>query len=270
MSPEEVAAAFSQWRWISPDAVVTRTPGWTLVRNPDHFAERLEVVEIDPAGDPQTVVQEVLTAAAATGLPWVNVWLRMDTPEQYADLLAAAGGTAEETLDLLALELTAAAPDLQPSAGSELRWVRDLVTTRDAEDVQVSVFGGSLRDDEDLAEAAEDHAAALRAGEGGSLVAYLDGRPVGTGAVTYAAGPTGPVARLWGGAVLPEARRRGVYTDLLLARLRDAADRGATLALVRGRVDTSAPILRRAGFTVVGRERSVRVPLPPSWAVVPA
>lgn len=139
--------------------------------------------------------------------------------------------------------------------------VRDLETTRDAETIEVSVFGGSRQSEDALAKDAREHARGLAAGEGGILLAHLDGAPVGAGAVTYAPGPPGPVARLWGGAVLPEARRRGIYTDLLLARLHDATSRGGVLALVKGRIDTSAPILARAGFVRHGSERSIRVPL---------
>jgi hypothetical protein len=36
---------------------------------------------------------------------------------------------------------------------------------------------------------------------------------------------------------------------------------GAAMALVKGRVETSGPILRRAGFTAYGQEVVYRVPL---------
>jgi GNAT superfamily N-acetyltransferase len=65
-----------------------------------------------------------------------------------------------------------------------------------------------------------------------------------------------PDARLWGGGVVPEARGRGAYRAVLDARLRYAVDHGATLALVKGRVETSGPILRRAGFAAYGQERA--------------
>jgi hypothetical protein len=39
------------------------------------------------------------------------------------------------------------------------------------------------------------------------------------------------------------------------ARAAWASEQGATTALVKGRVDTSAPILGRAGFTAYGEER---------------
>jgi GNAT superfamily N-acetyltransferase len=69
------------------------------------------------------------------------------------------------------------------------------------------------------------------------------------------------VARLWGGAVLEAARGQGVYRALLAARLKYGVAHGATMGLVKGRVDTSGPILREAGFAAYGQEISYRVPL---------
>ena len=89
------------------------------------------------------------------------------------------------------------------------------------------------------------------------IVAYVAGRPAGTGGVTMADG----VARLWGGAVVESARGQGVYRAVLAARLAYAAAHGATMALVKGRIETSGPILRRAGFTAYGQEVIYRVPL---------
>ena len=71
----------------------------------------------------------------------------------------------------------------------------------------------------------------------------------------------GPAARLWGGAVRLEARGRGVYRALLATRLAEGAAHGCTMALVKGRVETSGPVLRRAGFEVHGQERLRRLRL---------
>ena len=89
------------------------------------------------------------------------------------------------------------------------------------------------------------------------VVAYSGGEPVGSGGIAMADG----VARLWGGAVRQEARRQGVYRAILAARLRYGAAHGATMALVKGRIETSAPILRQAGFAAYGQEIMYRVPL---------
>jgi GNAT superfamily N-acetyltransferase len=73
--------------------------------------------------------------------------------------------------------------------------------------------------------------------------AYADGRPVGFGrAVDMEDG-----VALMGGAVLPEARGRGVYRALVHARWRHAVARGTPLLVVQaGRM--SAPVLDGLGF----------------------
>jgi len=88
-------------------------------------------------------------------------------------------------------------------------------------------------------------------------LARLDGDPVSTGGCTVVDG----VARLWGGATLESARHRGAYRAVLGLRLALAQQYGATLAMVKGRADTSAPILRRSGFTEYGEERIYQLPV---------
>lgn len=74
-------------------------------------------------------------------------------------------------------------------------------------------------------------------------------------------GLVGEVARLWGAGTRTAFRGRGAYRLVLAERLRLAAAQGATLALVKGKVDTSGPILRRAGFAAYGEERAYRLDL---------
>jgi len=118
-------------------------------------------------------------------------------------------------------------------------------------------FGGALPPDGQIEANAAKDAATVPAGEGGMLVAYVDGVPSGSGGVTMADG----VARLWGGVVVPSARGQGVYRAVLDARLSYAVAHGATMALVKGKIDTSAPILRRAGFAAYGQEPVYDIPL---------
>ena len=51
---------------------------------------------------------------------------------------------------------------------------------------------------------------------------YIDGEPVGFGRAVFAPA----AALLLGGAVLPEARGRGVYTSLVHARWHETVERG--------------------------------------------
>ena len=84
----------------------------------------------------------------------------------------------------------------------------------------------------------------------GCFVGYWNETPAGAGGYTLA----GPVARLWGAAVVPAFRGRGIYRALVRARLAEAAPRGAALALVHAE-PTSSPILRRLGFGVYGQKQ---------------
>jgi hypothetical protein len=61
--------------------------------------------------------------------------------------------------------------------------------------------------------------------------------------------------------VVPAARGQGVYRAVLDARLSYAVTHGATIALVKGNVATSGPILRKAGFTSFGQEPIYDIPL---------
>jgi GNAT superfamily N-acetyltransferase len=153
--------------------------------------------------------------------------VRLDSPWGVRELLVARGAAVEETLDVLALSLTGGASALAAQALAA------------------------------QALAAQALAAQALAAPGGTVVAYSDGVPVGSGGVTMADG----VARLWGGGVVPSARGRGVYRAVLAARLEYATAHGATMALVKGRVETSGPILRRAGFAAYGQELIYKVPL---------
>jgi hypothetical protein len=66
---------------------------------------------------------------------------------------------------------------------------------------------------------------------------------------------TGKTARLWGAGTLPEHRGRGAYRALVMERCRHAHALGATLALTKVNIASSAPILRNAGLHPVASER---------------
>jgi GNAT superfamily N-acetyltransferase len=76
--------------------------------------------------------------------------------------------------------------------------------------------------------------------------AYLDDRPVGSGWMELPA-PGGDFGELHGGAVLPELRGRGIYSDLYHARVTEARRRGIEFFAVDA-APMSRPILERKGF----------------------
>lgn len=262
LSADNVVAASNAWAWIPDNATTAATPEYLLVRFPDYFDHPLELLRFNPAEESgpalATAVDLVLDRAREFGLPDLYWWVKLDSPRDVIDLLLARGGAVDETLDVLAVDLRAGVPELLPPVSEvTLRWATEVATHRHGTEVGVAVFGGSMPPEERLAQEAKRDSDTVRAGDGGMVVAYVDGAPVGSAGIAMADG----VARLWGGAVLETARGQGVYRALLGARLKYGASHGATMGLVKGRVDTSGPILRQAGFAAYGQEISYRVPL---------
>ena len=264
LSASSVAAASSAWVWIPDNATVVETDEYTILRLPDYFDYQLSVTGFRPAGAdgvdgaPGEAVDRVLDRARSFGLPEVRWQVRLEDPEGLADELTARGATVAVLVDVLASELKDSAPRLPPPAVNvSIRWATDFETSHDGSAVGVTGFGGALPPNDQIVQNAARDAAAVLAGEGGMLVAYVDGLPTGSGGVTLVDG----VARLWGGVVVPSARGQGVYRAMLEARLGYAVTHGARMALVKGNVATSGPILQKAGFTVFGQEPIYSVPL---------
>lgn len=265
-SRDRVLAASAAWVFVPAGAPRAEADEYLLVRHPD-WAERPVQVARTHAGRPiAELVDEVLARArpmvdpsvpASAEVAW---WVRLDAPDGLEQALVARGARLDETVDVLARTLADAGEDeprLEPAVDVELRWSDDLAVFVDAVQLSAEVFGGVATDHAALEATFPGEAAKVRSGGGGAVVAYLDGRPVGSGGLTV----VGADARLWGGVVLPEARGRGVYRAVLAARFAYARRAGADLAIVKGRVQTSAPILRRAGFIAFGQERSWLLPV---------
>lgn len=81
-----------------------------------------------------------------------------------------------------------------------------------------------------------------------TFCAYVDGAPVGTGWIEFP--KRSSFAELHGGAVLPHARGRGVYSALFLARTLEARARRFQFIAVDA-APLSRPILLRKGFRYV-------------------
>jgi GNAT superfamily N-acetyltransferase len=264
LSAAAVAAASAAWIWIpETGATVVETDEYTIIELPDWYEPRLTVPVFRPAGPGglAEAVERTMERARDFGWPEARWTVRLGDPAELGGELRARGGQAEIVLDVLAADLDAVVPTVEPPVVEvTLKWVSDFETARDGWVLGSVGFGGEIPPDHRIELSAERDAMTVAAGEGGTLVAYVDGRAAGSGGVTLVDG----VARLWGGVVLPTLRGRGVYRAVLAARLAYAVENGAGMALVRGRADTSGPILRRAGFTAFGQETVYRVPLWPA------
>jgi GNAT superfamily N-acetyltransferase len=256
MDRDEVLARAAEWMWVPSFATELRTAEYRVVAFPEHFAEPTEAMPVafGSTRRPAKVVADVLEAATVLGRDAVTIMgLNERTrPEGLESHLVERGATLRETLAVLAAGLSADVVDLAAPADVEVRDVDRLETLRDYDRIGVDVFGGTLRTEDELRSSLDSIADGDR---DPMLVAYRDGAAVGTGGYSVA----GDVLRLWGGAVVPEARGTGVYRAVLAHRLRAGRALGCRMALVKGRVETSAPVLRRAGFASYGEERAYHV-----------
>jgi hypothetical protein len=243
-----VDAAFADWLWVPEGTEIHELPGGRMLVRPAYLSHRTFTVGTPAPGEEDGAIDRALELAAEHDLPHVR-WAVGDQPANaaFVETLQRRGATVVETLDRLWWE-----PAEVPRVRSEVIVlpVLDEVAARALSRVDEVVFEdlpvGEDRLPDLVAECVQDFSTR----RGGRFVAWLDGEGVGSGGLSMA----GEVARLWGGATLPYARRRGVYAAMLAERLRFAVAWGATLALVKGRVETSAPILRQLGFRPLGRE----------------
>lgn len=257
---DAVLAASNEWAWVPDGAPRVWTEEYLVAALPTYFITPTQARVFASDRDPAELVDEVHAQAADWGRQHIW-WTLSDTtrPTGLETELLRRGARVTERADVLALPLDGGVPDLAVPDDVEVRRVVDEPTLLDAFTVSNDAFGG----EEPTREQIDAGLASLEQREGaqpsGRVVAYVDGRPAGVGGYTLA----GPVCRLWGGGTHSELRGRGAYRAVLAERLRITAALGATLGLTHGVVETSSPILRRAGFTRYGEERELALDIAP-------
>jgi hypothetical protein len=256
MDEQRVLEAATDWVWIPPDAEDHIEADYRLTVYPDRTSVQWSATE-RPLDE---LIAEVRERARGTN-PVLRWWVNGRTkPDGTADALMNHGFELVETVQVLARKLTSAeelTAALDPPTGVEARPANtpDLIYL--AGQIDAEVFGWPGPTPVQIQHEYDAVAKALGFPDSGRYLAYVHNQPIGSAGYTLADN----VLRLWGGGVLPKARGRGAYRALLAARCLQGIRQGATLALVKGRTATSAPILRRAGFTPYGVEQCYQASL---------
>ena len=245
---ERVLREAEDWVWVPPDAEDVVTEEYRLVAYPDRTAVPWSRTSRLPE-----LVEELSGVARRRGHAlrwWVNGRTR---PEDTDAVLEARGFAQVEHVDVVARAIDGLRDDLGPTPGVTVRPADDEADIALSGRLGAEVFGWEPPTSAQLAHEVGLAAEARLAGRWPvrRFLAYVDEEVVGTAGYTLHEG----TVRLWGGAVVESARGRGAYRALLAARCDDARRQGCDLALVKGRVETSGPVLRRAGFTAYDAER---------------
>jgi GNAT superfamily N-acetyltransferase len=243
--------------WHPDGAIEVLTDDYRLIRYPDWALDptfpAAQVTRSRSGRPAAEVIEEVTGRVRRWGLPGVAWWVSAATePRDTAAALRAGGAVQVDVVNILARELDGDLPDLAVPGDVRVELVAGTRTFLAASQVTVRGWGrqepAAGTRDRELGQALRD----LADWSSFRVVASVPGAgPVSTGGCTL----YGEVAQLWGAVTLPEHRRRGCYRAVLAERLRLAREHGATLALVKGRAETSGPILLRAGFTDCDTER---------------
>ena len=241
-SSDQILEASAAWvsPWFPPKSVHVDM-GWLEFYVVDGAATVMRVLPEDMAG--AELVDRVLAELRNQGVTEA-FWTvgPMYSPENVDQVLLDLGARVHGTIDIRACPLPRALPDDQLPDAATAPPVCMREDVAEFERVNALAWGypqPSVADvDKTFASLTE-----------GSFIGYWNDTPAGAGGYTLA----GEVARLWGAAVVPAFRRRGVYRTLVRARLAEAMSRGATLALVHANDQTSS--LQRLGFQVHGHQR---------------
>lgn len=253
-STEEILRAAAAWFWVPRDGG-HEGGELQLVRYPARFGGGVRGSQVRSDGTAADVLDHAIARTRAWGEATLTFWTNPSDGPDLEDELRRRGAEHIDTVTVFALGIEGASIEVPPTADAEV--VRTLEQVREVDAINVPVWQQEPLDAQGLRDELAEIETGLTTGAGFRVLGRLGGDPVSTGGCTVIDG----FARLWGAATLERARGGGAYRAVLAERLRVSAEWGASTALVKGRVSTSAPILTRAGFTQYGDERAYRLRL---------
>lgn len=248
----DVLRASSEWVWL-PRGCDHETTDLQLVRYPARFGGGVRGSRVESSSDAASVLDRAIERTRAWGERELTFWTNESDSPDLEQELQARGAEHIDTVAVFAQAIAGISVPVPEDAVAEI--IRTEAQIRRMDAVNVAVWGQKPLDDEGILTELAETTRALKDRSGLRVLAALDGQPVSTGGCTVVDG----FVRLWGAATIESARGRGAYRAVLAERLRASAEFGATTAIVKGRVSTSAPILARVGFEHFGDERAYRL-----------
>lgn len=200
------------------------------------------VIDTRIDGDVDTVVARVVARFRERGVPFMWVVKPGDSPADLAERLRAAGLDLVEEATGMDIDLGGWSPEPVPD-GVTVSVVDSEEGLRDYETL-IRTYWAVPDDARELIETMNRHWSGER-NPGVRFVAYADGVPMGKLFLNLI---DLPVVAVYGVAVVPEARGRGVGTALMSEALRLAASRGATRAVLHSS-PMALRMYQRMGFT---------------------
>jgi len=198
--------------------------------------------DLDESTADAAIAREIERFAGLGKFEWKHY--SYDTPADLTDRLKAAGFVPEATETLLIGDVDQLPHDSPLPDDIELREITDEDGIAAMARVSEEGFGESASEEfgrEVLKEIGE--------GRTRLVVAFAGERPVSMGRLEFYRGTT--FGGLFGGATVPEWRRRGIFRAVVAQRTRWAAEAGVR-CLQTDASDDSRPILERLGFIAVG------------------
>lgn len=239
--------------WVSPWRPATAVPA--VVGDFEMYVvDGTEATLVACHGEPRgghDFVRGALDAAGRCGAASLQMTIGPGYPGTGAIIgeLLERGAEVVATDDILAGDLPTTTSRIAPSPGVDVVEVSTFADVVDFERISAHGWGYP----EPTTEQFHDAYARLTSGW---FLARCGEQAAGSAGFAL----VGEVARLWGAAVVPATRRRGVYRTLVRHRLVAAHAKGATLALVHA-APTSSPILQRLGFATFGERHTFRLTL---------
>lgn len=248
-SETEILKASATWVWYPRDSE-SAGEHLQLVRYPARFGGGVRASVIDSTLDAAGVVDHAVGRTRDWGEQKLVFWVGAADSPHIEEELRRRGAVHQDTVTVFARPIPGDPIPVPDRITAEV--VRTLDQARDVDAVSVPVWEQQPLDEDGLADQLDEITAEAESVTGFRALARIDGQAISTGGCTLVNG----FLRLWGAATLPEFRGRGAYRAVLAERMRIGAEHGATTALVKGRVETSAPILARCGFAPYGEDRS--------------